>query len=73
MHRFQHRIFLVCNAFRVGIGQNRNGVIANHTPVLVAIMRPNGQQSVNALLAVFQHRSHHIGIALRLQKIEQRM
>ena len=48
-------------------------MITNHAPVFVAHVRPNRQSPMNALLAVFQHGLHHIGIALSLQHIEQRM
>ena len=61
------------SAFGIGIRKHRNGVVANHAPVVVAHVRPHGQQSVDALLAVFQHGLHHIGVALRLQHVEERM
>ncbi len=56
-----------------GVGEDRHGVVADHAPVLVAHVRPYGQGAVDALLAVLQHALHHVGVALGLQQVEERM
>ena len=57
----------------IGIRKHRNAMVADHAPVFIAHVGPYGEQSVNTLLAVLEHRLYHVGIALRVQHVEERM
>ena len=72
-HSHQSGILINIQTFGNGIGEHRHSVIANHTPVFIAGMRPYGQRMMNTLAVVCQHRLHHIGIALLLDDVHQRM
>ncbi|MNS24772.1 hypothetical protein D3C72_566470 [compost metagenome] len=48
-------------------------MVANHTPILICIMRPHRQHFMNALIVMSQHRINHITITLWLDDVEKRM
>ncbi len=56
-----------------GIGDERNGMVADHTPVFVGIMAPYGQHMMHALVVMGQHRFDHVVVPFRLNDVEQGM
>ena len=73
VHRIENLFGWLDNAFCDGVGKHRDGVVTYHAPVFVAHVRPHRKHVMYALLIMFQHRLHEVGIALRLQHVHQRM
>ena len=46
-------------------------MVANHAPVLVGIVAPDGQHVVDALVVVGQHGLDHVIVALGLDQVEE--
>ena len=60
-------------ALHDGIGNYGHGVVANHAPVLVGVVAPDGQHVLGALVEMRQHRPHHVGVAGGLHQVQQRV
>ena len=72
-HGIQSRAHVCEVTRRNGIRKHRDGMIAAHAPVLVAHVAPDGKHVVYALVAMGDHRPHHVGVALREEEIEERV
>ena len=55
------------------VGQDGNGMVADHTPGLVAIERPDREHLLYALIIMRQHRVGDIGVYILMHKVEPGM
>ena len=63
----------VRHVVRGGIGQHRHGVVADHAPVFVGVVAPDGQHAVDALVGVGEHAFDEVGRLVRLGEVDPRM
>ena len=61
------------NASGHGIGQDRYSVVADHAPVLIGLVAPDGQHAVHAFPGMCEHALDHVGSPLRLRQVHPRM